>query len=176
MESGEASCLLCPLRQSFEKKTRCERRSSVTLQYLTREVPASRRRCCGGDVPLAFRASPAIHPPPAPLPAPGARAPLPLCAAAVRRGASGLGEVPLPRARALATCPPSLPPFINGKPEKLARPAGVRARGGPGFDFPCPARVAFSLGAEPLGGVRRPPGAAGLPGAPSWAAAWRLPA
>lgn len=131
----------------LKKKSLCGRRSSVTLQYLRRELPPSRRLCCVGDLSLRFSASPATSPPPPHHP---------LCAAAGPRGASGLGEVPLPRARALATCLPSLHSSMGNRRRRRSRAGagggsrrgscgrrrpGVRPpQPGPGLAAPAPSR------------------------------------
>lgn len=161
------------------------------MQYLRRELPPSRRLCCGGDVSLLFSASPTISPPPPP--------PHPLGAAAGPRGASGLGEVPLPRARALATCLPSLHSSMGNRRRRRSRAGagggshrGVAGGGGREFAFLCPvpgSRLpplptrrtrahpwpsACELGPWAVyGGGRAEPR---LRGARVWAAAWRLPA
>lgn len=62
-ESGKTACLLSSSGRSLEKSL-SGRLSGVTLQYLRRELPPSRRLCCGGDVSLRFSASPTISPPP----------------------------------------------------------------------------------------------------------------
>lgn len=173
-ESGKTACLLSSSGRSLEKSL-SGRLSGVTLQYLRRELPPSRRLCCGGDVSLRFSASPTISPPP----------PHPLCAAAGPRGASGPGVVPLPRARALQTClPSSLHSSMGNRRCRRSRvgagggsrrgsraaeagslpsPAGARACS------PFPARgarppLAFSLRVGPLGGLRPRSGGAEAPG------------
>lgn len=148
------------------------------MQYLRRELPPSRRLCCVGDLSLRFSASPTTSPPPPHHP---------LCAAAGPRGASGLGEVPLPRARALATCLPSLHSSMGNRRRRRSRAGagggsrrgscgrrrpGVRLpQPGPGLAAPAPFRprgarppLAFSLRVGPLGGLRLRPGGAKAPG------------
>lgn len=181
-ESGKTSCLLSSSGQSSEKKSPCGRRSGVTLQYLRRELPLSRRPCLWLEIfPSDLVRAPSVSPPP----------PHPLCAAAGPRGASGLGEVPLPRARALATCLPSLHSSMGNRRRRRSR-AGAGGGSRRGFAFsspipglrlpPLPAREerahpwpsALVLGPWAVyGGGRAEPR---LWGARVRAAAWRLPA
>lgn len=158
------------------------------MQCIRRELPPSCRLWCGG-VSLRFSASPTISPTPQPLlrggrPSGGFRAPG--GSAAACEGARDL---------------PSLPPFINGKPEKPALPGwggwwqppwGLWAAEAREIAFPCsvpglwlPPLVARGACAHPwpsacmlgpwaaYGGGRAEPR---LRGARVWAAAWRLPA